>query len=247
MNAGKACIQGLPLQLCGLFRRCYALILTVGVLLPILSACSMPSNQHATATADQEMLTTLVAQTLSVYPTTRQSTATPSWTPPPASPTSTPDVLPTAEFTETQSSPTISPSSTKGAQPIESPSPYTQLAGPSFSASFSQWNFCNDRQTVIFRVKNTGGVPFESMGLTIKIPATGINLKDQDRSNKPFMSSKDVCPPGAGQLPPGKIAFIGTSLNIPVAILQLRAVITLCTAEGLRGDCLTQTVNFRIK
>lgn len=247
MNARQACIQWLLLQSCGLFRRWVILFLAAGVLISILSACSMPSNQPETINIDQEMLATLVAQTLSVYPTTMQATFTSTWASTLAFPTSTPDVVTTTEHIETQTPPATFPSPTVDVQAIESPTPYPLVEDPSFSASFSQWNICNTRQTVIFQIKNTGGIPFESIGLAVKIPAIGINLKDNDRSNKPFMSSKDACPPGTDQLPPGKIAFVGTSLNVPVAILQLRAVITLCTEDGLRGDCLTRTVDFRIK
>lgn len=247
MNAGKSCIHWLPRPFYYLLRYWVVRILVISGVVTLLSGCSLPSNQPEKIIVDQDLLASVVAQTLSVYPSPSESFDTPTSIITIESPTITAEVSSTIESIESQPVIIITPSPTEQVQPVDSPTSYPLVKDASFSASFSQWNFCNSRQTVIFKIKNTGGVPFDSMGLTIKIPATGINLKDTDKSNKPFMPSKDACPPGTDQLLAGTTAFIGTSLKVPVAILQLRAVITLCTEDGLKGECLTKTVNFRIK
>jgi len=215
----------------------------------ILSACNLPSSSKETDRDVQEALDTAVAETMTAAPRSEGSEELPTNTI-----TLTPIISDTPTNTQIADIPTSTetnipaPIATNTEKPAEQTQQPSSPGGEtSFSASYSGWYLCNNKQTIVFKVTNNGGRTLESMSLTIKNTLTNLQIGSTDNSNKPFMGGKNQCPPGADALNPGKTAFIGTSLIIPIAVIDLQARITLCTQNGVKGECTSRVVDFKIK
>jgi len=214
-----------------------------------LSACNLPSSSKERDLDIQGALDTAVAETMTAAPRSDLSANLPTITNTlltilTDTPTNT-QVVDHLTSTTTDIPAPIATNTEKPTKPTQQPS--SPKGDTSFSASYSGWHLCSNKQTIVFKITNNGGNTLESMSLTIKNTLTNLQIGNTDNSNKPFMGGTNQCPPGADTLTPGKTAFIGTSLTIPVAVINLRATITLCTQNGVKGDCITRAVDFKIK
>jgi hypothetical protein len=126
------------------------------------------------------------------------------------------------------------------------PPPSSTPSGSSFSLSFVGIHKCSGDKHAIFSVKATGGSDFESASIKIKDENTDTNISGPASSNKPFMSKSSSCPPGADTLESGKTAYLAGSIAGATSGHDARAVITLCTKDGLSGSCVSKYVIFEI-
>lgn len=133
--------------------------------------------------------------------------------------------------------------------PVLTPPPPPPTSTPSeasFSLSFVGTHKCSGDKHAIFSVKAVSGSDFESASIKIKDEDTSTNISGPASSNKPFMSKSSNCPPGADTLESGKTAYLAGSLAGATSGHDARAVITLCTKDGLSGTCVTKYVIFEI-
>jgi hypothetical protein len=128
----------------------------------------------------------------------------------------------------------------------EPPPPTTTASGASFSLSFVTTHKCSGDKHAIVKVKATGGISFESASIKVKDNDTDTNISGPASSNKPFMDSSGSCPPGSTSLDPGDTAYIAGSLAGATSGHTARAVVTLCTKDGLGGSCVSKSVDFEI-
>jgi hypothetical protein len=128
------------------------------------------------------------------------------------------------------------------ALPIFTPPP-TPTPVPGFEASYAGLDSCVGWWVEI-RLKNTGGIDFRSMSLSVLDKATntvvavdtntftnlnGCNTSDSRKS----LASGD------------KFVVSSPLINYDPTGHKLRATITLCSDDGVNGTCITQVVNFK--
>jgi hypothetical protein len=119
----------------------------------------------------------------------------------------------------------------------------TPTPSPRFEASYSGLDTCETWWAEI-KLRNTGSIAFQSMGITVKDLATGkvhagyredfvnrngclaVNTRDTLAVGTTFV----VSAPAFGYDPSGH---------------KMRATITLCSRPGQNGTCVTRTVEFR--
>ena len=130
--------------------------------------------------------------------------------------------------------------------PVVTPPPLP--SGPSVSVAFSNVHFCGGSPTAVFRVTNRGNATLESVRLSVKDLDNGKTLFSAAVSNSPFMISASGCPEGRDSLPPDATGYVGGILNTKtVSGHEAQANLTLCTEEGLGGNCVSTKVLFTIQ
>jgi hypothetical protein len=116
-----------------------------------------------------------------------------------------------------------------------------------FDASFNNIHTCAGEPYAIFEVDNIGDEDFESMSLKIE------DTDDDEEiftgsSDSPFMAASDDCPAnGEDSLENDETAWVGGDIDLGEGGNDGEATITLCTQEGLKGTCVTHTVDFVIQ
>ncbi|HXF86346.1 MAG TPA: SH3 domain-containing protein [Anaerolineales bacterium] len=127
------------------------------------------------------------------------------------------------------------------ALPIYTPPP-TPTPVPAFEASYEGKETCVG-WWVDIELKNTGGLTFKSISLTVRDTNTDVVLSmyaDGFTDNSGCLDStkKD-------NLNPGTTLTISTpAFNYDPSGHRLRATITLCSGLGQNGVCVTQAINF---
>ncbi len=129
--------------------------------------------------------------------------------------------------------------------PVPVTATFTPKPDVRFDPSFNNIHTCAGEPYAIFEVDNIGKVNFESMSLKIE------DVDDDEEiysvsSDNPFLSAPDQCPEGDDTLKPDKTAWIGGDVDDGETGNDGEATITLCTEEGLKGICVTHTVDFII-
>jgi len=123
----------------------------------------------------------------------------------------------------------------------------TPGTGTSFSASYNTVKKCGGVKHVVITIKNTGGKTLESMSIKSRDMNTDTLLSGPTSADKPFLEGSGDCPPGEDTLDAGKTAYVASSLgDSPVEDHEVKTTITLCTKEGLDGNCETVVVKFNI-
>ncbi len=127
---------------------------------------------------------------------------------------------------------------------VEAPPP--PVAGaPGFQAEFTSLHPCGAVPAVVFRVYNSGGVPFQSSGIQIRNLATDTVIAGPLTSNFSFMQYPGGCPPGQAVLAPNNSAFVAIGVSTPPpAGTKARSNIVLCTAPNQGGQCVEMKVTF---
>jgi len=127
--------------------------------------------------------------------------------------------------------------------PVFTPPP-TPTPMPDFGAAYARREACGDRWWVEIRLRNTGGLAFQSISLTVRDLTTDVVVAMSSDvfenidgcKNK---SSRDALQPGAVRVVSGPtFTYNPTGHN-------LRARITLCSREGQNGTCITRSINFK--
>ncbi len=127
--------------------------------------------------------------------------------------------------------------------PPPTPTPtLTPTPSPAFEASYSSLDSCTGWWVEI-KLKNTGSIPFQSVGLTIRDTVTSVVLADFSND----FSNIDGCLSTATRdtLGSGKSFIVsGPSFNYNPSGHKIRATIQLCSNHGQNGTCLTKTIGF---
>jgi hypothetical protein len=126
--------------------------------------------------------------------------------------------------------------------PVYAP-PASPTPSPAFVASYDDLDTCVG-WWVEFELKNTGGIPFKSMSLTVRDTVTDVVVSvDTDEFTNVngclTTNARDTLEPGAvRRVSAPAFAYDPTGH-------QLRATITLCTGNGQKGTCTTQIIKFK--
>jgi len=131
--------------------------------------------------------------------------------------------------------------------PPSPPTPtFTATPGPTFTLSFSNVHNCGGTPTAILEVSNTGGADLDSLRLKIEDLTASVTLFGPDTSDAPFMGASGECPPGGDILKAGKTLFIGGAIGGGNSGHDAKAIVKLCTENGLGGTCVEQSLEFEI-
>jgi len=131
------------------------------------------------------------------------------------------------------------------ALPIFTPPPtptFTPTPLPKFRASYSGKDTCVGWWVEI-ELKNTGETRFRSISLTIKDTVTNISLSLDangftDVDGCTTSTTRDNLNPGATRI------FSAPAFVYDPTGHKLRATITLCTENGLKGTCIEEVIEF---
>jgi len=129
-----------------------------------------------------------------------------------------------------------------GALPLYTPPP-TPTPLPAFEADYSDLDACVG-WWVEFQLTNTGGITFKSISLTIRDLETDT---DVSMSADKF-TDLDACLDSSSEdsLSPGETTTVSTpTFAYDPNGHQLRATITLCSATGQEGACVTEVFKFK--
>ena len=121
----------------------------------------------------------------------------------------------------------------------------TTVPTPDFSITYENVHICGSPFATV-KVTNTGGVTFESVAISIEDLTASTTLYGPATNNTPFVSGANDCPPGASTLAKGATAYIAANIGTPPSGNNARFTLTICTADGVAGDCITKSVNFTI-
>jgi len=127
--------------------------------------------------------------------------------------------------------------------PTYTPIPtFTPTPSPDFEASYSSLDTCVGWWVEI-TLKNTGSIPFKSIGITIKDTVTDIviaNFTDDFTNIDGCLATKTW-----DTLNPGKTHIISApAFNYDPSGHKLRATLILCSDVGQNGTCVTNTIIF---
>ncbi len=127
--------------------------------------------------------------------------------------------------------------------PPPTPTPtFTPTPSPDFEAAYSSSDTCVGWWVEI-RLRNTGSIPFKSMGITIKDTVTGVVLANFANG----FTNIDGCLSSNTRdtLDPGKTRVVSApAFNYDPSGHKIRATIILCSDAGQSGTCVTRTINF---
>jgi hypothetical protein len=115
---------------------------------------------------------------------------------------------------------------------------------PNFVLSYDNVHNCGGLPYATTRVDNIGGASFESVQITIEDLSAAVVLYGPGTNNSPFLGSSGDCPPQASALAPGAAAYIAANISGYTSGNTARETLTMCTQDGLGGDCVTRTVDF---
>jgi hypothetical protein len=115
---------------------------------------------------------------------------------------------------------------------------------PNFVLSYDNVHNCGGTPYATTRVDNIGGVAFESVQITIEDLTAVVVLYGPGTNNSPFLGSSGDCPPQASALAPGGAAYIAANIAGYISGNTARETLTMCTQDGLGGDCITKSVDF---
>jgi hypothetical protein len=127
------------------------------------------------------------------------------------------------------------------ALPVFTPPP-TPTPMPAFEATYDKLEVCTG-WWIDFRLTNTGGIVFESVSITVRDTDTDTVVSTYSDA----FTNLNGCVNSTSRerLGPGAKRTVSSS---PFAYNptghQLRATITVCSRNGLKGTCLTETIRF---
>ena len=130
------------------------------------------------------------------------------------------------------------------ALPVFTPPP-TPTPTPNFRAVYVRRERCDNRWWVDLRVRNTGGMVFQSISITMRDLTTGVvaSMSSDVFTNVDGCTktdSRDALQPDTAR------AVSGPTFTYNPTGHKLRARITLCSREGQNGMCITKTINFTV-
>jgi len=120
-----------------------------------------------------------------------------------------------------------------------------------FTVSYSSHADCEGLggvDTFAFSVRNIGTLPLESGTVSVVRKSDGSSMMNAGFPftgiNAPFRPG--ICAGGSGVLAVGEQALISVVAETPFESTPARAIIRLCTQDGLGGTCYERTVDFTI-
>ncbi len=125
--------------------------------------------------------------------------------------------------------------------PMMTPPP-TPTPEPAFELSYNGKDTCVG-WWVDVTLKNTGGITFKSMSITVKDTVTGTSLSKSadgftELSGCTGTFTKDTLAPGDARV------VSAPAFNYDPTGDKIRATVTLCSGKGLNGMCVTDTITF---
>jgi hypothetical protein len=130
------------------------------------------------------------------------------------------------------------------ALPVFTPQP-TPSPVPAFAFSYEKWGVGPGYQCLLFNVENTGGLTWESYSLAVHDTTHG---DTGTTSGNEFTAYDQWCTitGSLASLAVGKsgIASVTTFMTHNPSGDHFDATLTLCSANGLGGQCLTKTISF---
>lgn len=130
-----------------------------------------------------------------------------------------------------------------GALPIYTPPP-TPTPAPNFDVNYLGRDTCNGSWWLEFELKNTGGLQFKSISLTVRDIETDIVLSLYADGFK----DKDGCSDAVTRdnLNPGDIRVVSSpAFTYDPDDHKIRATITVCSTLGQTGICVSKVINFK--
>ena len=131
---------------------------------------------------------------------------------------------------------------------VAPPAPPTNTPWPTpeggIALSFSHKGTCGGAEYAFFEVTNLNQFAFESMSIRVRDITDDYSIASSD-SNNPFLSNGKGCAGGNSTLPPNANAFIAVPFNKAKQDNRVRAVIQLCTGNGLNGTCVSTGIIFK--
>jgi hypothetical protein len=128
--------------------------------------------------------------------------------------------------------------------PVFTPPP-SPTPAPDFTFSFRSLGVGAGYQCLLFDVKNTGSLTWESFRLEAHNNTQGVS---GTISRDEFTNFDQWCSPagGSASLAPGSSGTAYSNISMPSnpAGNSGNAILTLCSQNGLAGQCLTKTINF---
>jgi hypothetical protein len=127
-----------------------------------------------------------------------------------------------------------------GTLPIYTPLP-SPTPAPGFDAAYAGLDSCVGYWPEI-RLRNTGGIAFQSMGITLKDVDTGLVIANTTDGFVDKTGCKSVT---HSALNVGKSFLVSApSLRYDPSGHRIRLTITLCSKLGLNGTCVTESLAF---
>jgi hypothetical protein len=128
--------------------------------------------------------------------------------------------------------------------PTPTPLP-TNTPAPGFATSYNGIESCTETGWwVEIKLENIGGIPFESLALTVRDTTTTdtiLSLYADNFTNRNGCNETDT----RENLPSGSTLIVSSPVfNYDPTGRALRANVTLCSGPGQNGTCVTQIVNF---
>jgi hypothetical protein len=114
---------------------------------------------------------------------------------------------------------------------------------PSFELEFAGTHPCGEwPHYAAFQVTNTSEYTFESVNLNV-VDTKNEKSVYSGNNNRGFVE-EGGCPPGDSSLPPDSSAEVAANIQSPAPGTAFEATIKLCTEDGVKGKCASQSVNF---
>jgi len=121
--------------------------------------------------------------------------------------------------------------------------PQTPETPPSFTLSYVGTQPCAEwPHYAVLEVESTSIWILQSAHF--EIYDTTNNKSVYNGSNDQAFLKEGGCPPGNTILPPFNTRFLAANIQEPAAGTEFSAAITLCTEDGIAGECVTETVDF---
>jgi hypothetical protein len=127
--------------------------------------------------------------------------------------------------------------------PPPTPTPtFTPTPSPDFDAEYNGLDSCVGWWVEI-ELQNTGTVPFESMGITVRDTVTNVVLASFTDSFTNINgcvseNTRDMFPAGRTRI------VSAPAFNYDPTGNRIRTTIILCTDDEQSGTCVTRTINF---
>ncbi|HMU93339.1 MAG TPA: hypothetical protein PKE43_10040 [Anaerolineales bacterium] len=119
----------------------------------------------------------------------------------------------------------------------------TSLPTPKFTVEYTSMDSCNGFWWVELKLKNTGGIPFKSVNISIRDKVTDVVVSDTADG---FINLDDCQTKSAKE-----ILGIGETFTISTPAFKynpeshrLFVTITLCSDKGQQGTCATEKIDF---
>jgi len=127
--------------------------------------------------------------------------------------------------------------------PVYTPPP-TPTPSLNFSADYHSRDGVAGGVYLWFVIKNTGGVPLESVTTTVKSKWTtggGIVKKQSVTSTYNKFADKSLpIPPNLNNAAPGDTVYTSSDRNATITSSKIQVTMTICSQDNLNGECLTR-------